>query len=129
METKSIDLYVTASIEYDDSELPTSIADYLVTQGIETSSDTTISLQYFSAEYICDGFMVDLDTGVLGDEDIHSILVSKSSPVSGQSYSKNSAYASGVGLYTFSGSPSVGEFITFAYRYSGEDRQEYTVHT
>lgn len=89
----------------------------------------TAKPQYFEVSYICDGFTVDLNTGELGDEDVHVITVSKSSPTSGQNYVKTNAYTSGVGLYTFSGSPAVGEFLTFAYRYSGEDRREYTVHT
>ena len=90
----------------------------------------TESPMYFTVYYICEGFVADVqsESWIGEDTDVHTITVSASSPVAGRTYSTYDPYTSNRALYTGSGSPNIGEFLTFMYRYQGDDNyKSYTV--
>ena len=88
-----------------------------------------VSISSIEVEYICDGFLYSypgfdyLDL----DEYVHVVSVYKSNPVAGTAYRNTNSFPySDKVLYLSSGSPSVGNFITFSTYVNGE-LETYTV--
>lgn len=87
-----------------------------------------VSVSRIQVQYIADGFLYsypgfeDLDL----DEYEHVVTVNKTNPVAGTTYSNTNYFASNRVLWTTSGSPMVGHFLTF-YNYVNGELDTYTV--
>lgn len=88
-----------------------------------------VSISSIQVEYICDGFLYSYPGFEYLDleEYIHVVSVSKSNPVVGRVYSSTNTFPySDKVLYTSSGSPMIGNFLTF-YIYVDGELESYTV--
>lgn len=88
-----------------------------------------VSISSIQVDYICDGFLYSypgfeyLDS----EEYVHIVSASKSNPVVGRVYSNTNAFPySDKVLYISSGSPFIGNFLTF-YIYVDGELESYTV--
>ena len=88
----------------------------------------TCTVSYIQVLYFCDGFpytypgLVDLNLS----ETVHNIYVTRYNPVAGTMYNTSNPYNSSRCLYTGSGSPFVGQGITFTATVNGSTTS-YTV--
>lgn len=79
-------------------------------------------------KYITDGFVYTYPNFTsVGNNEVENVIpVSKSNPAESTMYSKDQPYTSGRVIYTGSGSPMVGQFLTFFATVDGK-QDSYTV--
>lgn len=88
----------------------------------------TCTVNSIRVQYICDGFAYTYPGYTsLGDDEIEWVISKQaSSPTAGTTYSTTRAYSSSKVIYTGSGSPSVGQFLTFTPKVDNQ-QTSYTV--